>query len=440
MKKNLMLVAALTVCAVEAQVKLGVPFSDGMVLQRDRAVAVWGTADAGEKVSVSFADQTVSTTATTNGTWSLELAPMKASCESRTLTVKGAANELKVSDVLVGEVWFCSGQSNADVPLCSWNVHYRDAKGTMRARMTNKPLVRFNGRDRTWRPFTTKNLLSPSFSAMGVYFALELHNALGIPVGIFGAYVGGTAIERWTPPGGDLWRKYVSACAPYTMRGFIWYQGCANAKDGMGYVAKMHALYKGWSTSFKNPDLKLYYVQLAPWNGWKGRFGPQGIAVLQEAQEKYATEEKNAGMVVINDHGDLSDVHPTNKEIVGQRLALLALNRDYGWKDVKADSPTLKSWKIDGDKFVLSFNHVDSWYCTRWAVNGFEIAGADGKFVKAKVLNKLPQNRHLSGKDLIVTAPGITEPKKLRYLWSPPWTGELYNEADLPLGAFHIGD
>ena len=160
--------------------------------------------------------------------------------------------------------------------------------------------------------------------------------------------------------------------------------------------------------------------------------------------------EKNAGMVVINDCGNLFDIHPNDKETVGQRLALLALKHDYGFCDIKADSPTLKEWKIEGDKFVLSFNDAERWYLYRpdFSTNsGFEIAGADGRFVPATIVNlKLKENDRsksngaIDGKTLFIRAEGIVEPKKLRYLHSYPWHGALHNEVDLPLGAFHIGE
>ncbi len=483
------------VWSAEAKVELGVPFTDGVVLQRGREVPVWGTADAGEKVTVTFGEQSIATTAGTDGAWCVKLAPMEASCTGRVLK----ANDAEAKDVLVGEVWFCAGQSNAELPLCTRNPHFRDAKGALRAMMTHKPLVRFchQSNYRTsvtpkktpakpvqWKTFTPENLMRDnSFSAMGIYFALELHNALGIPVGIVGTYWGGTRIEPWTPASGFatvqscaaegtreifdaatfnaqkdakkmpfdriqdqprvLWNEMVEPWTPFAIKGFIWYQGCSNAGEGHGYAAKMHALYNGWAKEFRNPDLKLYFVQLAPW-------GYDKIAAIQEGQAIFAAAEKNAGMAIINDRGNLADVHPNDKETVGMRLAALALKRDYGFTGIKADSPTLKSWKIEGDKFILSFNDAEGWYLYNpdWSVaNGFEIAGADGKFVPAKIDNlKLKETKRyhsngiIEGRDLVIRADGVAEPKKLRYLFSPPWFGSLYNEAGLPLGAFHIGD
>ena len=213
-KMLLTIVAGAGLACAFAEVKLATPFADGMVLQRDAKTAVWGTADAGERVTVSFAGQSVSATADAEGRWLVRLAPMAASKEGRTLR----ANGVEVKDVLVGEVWFCCGQSNTDMPLVFGNPHYRDREGILLAGITNLKTVRcvfasdYKGsatprREATypvaWRPFTPENLGNPpSFSAMGVYFAIALHNALDVPIGIVGSYCGGSNIDAWTPRAG----------------------------------------------------------------------------------------------------------------------------------------------------------------------------------------------------------------------------------------------
>ena len=495
MKKLLVVSAMLAVVAVQAKVKLAAPFADGMVLQREMPVRVWGTADAGENVRVVFADAHADAVADKDGKWLVELPPMPASKVGRTL----AANDVRVSDVLVGEVWMCAGQSNTDCPIWGVNPRYRDGWGRMTLLSTSKPFVRLVKTPLVmsvepkldvaveWVKMTpelaeryAKGSKMPS--AMGYYYALELANALDIPVGLVDSSWGGTNIDAWTPRSGYeglkdldverswkvisqkdwkpemkkgpvngvnqqptvLWNGMVAAYAPMAIRGFIWYQGCHNAGEYQRYANKMHALYNGWAKEFRNPDLSLYFVQLAPW-------GNAGIANIQQAQAQFAAEEKNAAMAVINDVGNIWDIHPNDKRTVAKRLSLHALKRNYGWKQVRNESPTLKSWKVEGDRFVLSFNDAEGWYIynlDRSLTTGFEICGADGVWKPAKIVNLEESTRSemkvflgpLKGKDVLVAADGVAEPKKLRYLYSKPWFGSLYSDACLPLGAFHIGE
>ena len=495
MNRLLIVSAVLAVLSAEAKVRLAAPFTDGMVLQREMPVRVWGTADAGEKVQVIFADAAVNAVADSAGKWMVELPPMEACKTGRTLAV----NDLRVSDVLVGEVWMCSGQSNTDCPIWGYSPRYRDGWGSMMLTTTDRPFVRLVKTPRAmaldpkldvkveWRKMTpalwTEFKAGKALpSAMGYYYALELANALDIPIGIVDSSWGGTNVDTWTPRSGykglsgldverdwkmvpqkdwnasmakgpinaahkqtsALWNGMVAAYVPMTVRGFIWYQGCSNSREPERYANKMQALYNGWATEFRNPDLSLYFVQLAPW-------GFNGIALIQEAQAKFAAQEKNAAMAVINDVGNLKDIHPNDKRTVAKRLSLHALRRNYGWKNVQNESPTLKSWKIEGNKFVLSFNNADGFYLYNpdyTMKTAFELCGADGVWKPAKIANLkatgAPDRRRVlgpvDGNVIKVEADGVAQPKKLRYLYSAPWFGSLYGESGLPVGAFHIGD
>ena len=481
---------------VLAEVRLASPFADGMVLQRDREVSVWGTADAGEKVRVMFAGNEVTATADEAGAWSVRLPKMAASKEGRILTAMSEETKIPqtISDVLVGEVWYCCGQSNTELPLVGDNPHFSDRQGRLVAQMTRKPFVRFayaadykfSGEPRktapypiVWQAFTPENLTKgKSFSAMGVYFALELYSALDIPIGIVGSYWGGTMIDPWTPRTGYenhpelqdvadwkfipesewndsckkggfdrahqqpscLWNEMVAPWCPMTMRGFIWYQGCSNHRESERYCAKMHALYDGWAKEFENPNLKLYFVQLAPYEiPWWG---------LQLAQAKFAAEEPNAAMVTTVDIGNLADIHPNEKGTIGKRLAALALRHDYGFEDLVADAPTLRGICSEEGRLILSFNNAKRWYVYQpdWGVDyGFEIAGPDGEWKKAYLVNvndgakekkKWQTNGRCEGRDLILAADGVEKPMKVRYLYNRPWFGTVYADSGLPLGPF----
>lgn len=493
--RGFMAFAALAaVLPVLAEVRLAAPFTDGMVLQRDRPVRVWGTADAGERVTVTFAGQTVETAADAKGDWLLELAPMAASKEGRVLTANGA----EVNDVLVGEVWLCSGQSNCDVPVWGNSPRYRDGWGAMMLQSTVRPFVRLVKTPHLMSHVPVKDIrvewkkMTPDLlrecrggarmpSAMGYYYALELADELDVPVGIIDSSWGGSNIDSWTPSCGYdgktgvdieknwkpvpakewkdgmrpkktvinkahkqpfvLWNGMIAAYVPMTVRGMIWYQGCTNSGEPGRYAAKMHALYDGWAKEFRNGDFRLYFAQLAPW-------GAPAIAAIQEAQAAFAAAEPNAAIAVINDVGNLHDIHPNDKRTVAKRLSLHALKRDYGYDWLRSESPTLVSAKVEGDRFVLSFRDVDQWYIYNpdgSEGTGFEICGEDGVWKKAEIVNLLRRkNRNgvmkfygnIDGKDLIVRAEGVSDPKAVRYLHSEPWFGALYNEVCLPLGAF----
>ena len=492
-----------------AKVELATPFNDGMVLQRDRAVPVWGQADSGARVVVSFAGQKLEAKADARGGWRVDLNPMKASKEGRTLTVSAGGDTCRITDVLVGEVWFCSGQSNTDCPIWGPSPHYRDGQGAMIMQMTMKPFVRlvktplvgsavprFDYRAK-WMKMTPQTLSYDSRperfpSAMGYLFAFELANSLDIPVGLIDSSWGGTNIDSWTPPSGyqtvpalsdvaalpclpkaefdvsrtngvyksarnasiygknwiqqptALWNGMVAAYAPMAIRGLIWYQGCHNSSEPDRYCDKLHALYNGWAKEFGNSGLRFYFVQLAP-------FG-NGFCKLQMAQSKFAAEEENAAISVINDVGCLTDIHPNDKRTVARRLALHALKRDYGFDWIVDDSPTVKDWRIENGKFVLSFRNVREWhlYNEDWSLaNGFEITGTNGVWTAARIEGVENQQeagkQHgkcrgtISGTDLVVSAEGVDAPVRLRYLFQKPFKGNLYNEMDLPLGVFEVG-
>ena len=470
MKKLILPVLLAGTLTAEAKIEFGHPFADDMVLQRDLPVRIWGTADAGEKVKVSFAGQTTEAVADVRGDWRVELQPLTASAEPRTLTVSSAdqAEVVAVTNVLVGEVWFASGQSNMEMSLTGVQTRYRDAQGRLVSQWTKRPEVRFvhvppamgrtperhSAMRAVWKPVSPENV---QFSALAWYYAVELQAALNVPVGIVCGAVGGSRIQPFIPKEGfaaagldvtqetdpcSKWNRMINPWTPMTMRGVIWYQGCSNIAEHERYDRLMDALYKGWSVAFENPKLHLNFVQLAPW-------GDGRIACMQETQDHYAESEPNATMAVINDIGNFSDIHPSDKETVAKRLVALALKQDYGF-DIKAEAPGFKAARASDDLVEVSFENAE-WLSDYPDKSGswcrdFEIAGEDGAFVPAKILNyKLMYNlrgeRLLSCGDLIgsnvyLRAEGVAKPKKIRYLHKSPWDSQMFNEVGLPLKAF----
>ncbi|MDR0703384.1 MAG: 9-O-acetylesterase [Planctomycetaceae bacterium] len=497
--------ALLFVSDLRADVRLPEIFASNMVLQREMKVPVWGWAEPGEKVTVSFEGQNLSTETGADGRWSLQLEPLKAGGPF-TLTVKGK-NELKLENVLVGEVWLCSGQSNMEWGM-SRSTEYNDELPKV-----ENPKIRLFQIAKAWNQ-TPQDKLSaswklcnaeniPNFSAVGYYFGQKINADLEVPVGLINSSWGGTRIEPWTPPVGfqslptlsniaeevaakdptttfhktlvtktladyknwlETSEKNLAATklitpppvfpgqlAPYTnhqqpavlynamvhpfvplaLRGAIWYQGESNMSEGMVYAEKMKALIQGWRTVFNNPELGFYYVQLAPYvyGGDSTR-----LAYLWEAQAAVEKALPKTGMAVINDLvTNLKDIHPPSKKPVGQRLALLALNRTYGKTDIVAASPELEKMDIDGSSVVLHFTNAKE-LKTRDGKNPdwFEIAGADGVYHKADAT--------INGVTITLKNADVEKPYAVRFAWNQTAEPNVQNEAGLQLGSFRTGE
>ncbi len=489
-----------------AAIELGAPFSDGAVLQRGMKVPVWGTATPGNKIEVSFSGNKVKTVADADGKWMVSLPSMEACKEGRSLVVvergdgffASKVDEKIISDVLVGEVWFASGQSNMETPI--WhdgNSRYRDGKGAMMTSMTRLPLVRFiktprvygtPGRNKLkvgWKKFEPSSFVAPPesehwklLSAVAWYYARELHIALGVPVGIIDSSIGGTNIDAWTPREGyegcdqsiketaqykplfgkefrgskgakiygaqfqqptALFNAMVRDYTPMAMRGFIWYQGCNNNGESHLYCAKMHALYKGWSKAFENPSLKLYFCQLAPYkHNWLS---------LCMAQTRFAAEEPNAAMAVTSDIGNFDDIHPNDKETVAQRLVIHALKNDYGFEVPEANSPVAKKFSVSNSVVKIEFENAKSWYVYNRDLTydvPFELAGKDGVWKKAEIAVCKGCEKNwksmflISHPELYIKSAEVPEPVAVRYLGRDRTSGVLYNQASLPLGPFEM--
>ena len=499
---------------VQAKFSVAKVISDNMVLQREMKTPIWGKAAPGAEVTVKFADQTAKATAGKCGKWIAYLAPMQASKTNRTMTITCGKETITVKNILVGEVWLCSGQSNMEMPMWTTRPRWRAADGDKYVKMANYPQIRivitrpygtsvtpddtFNVK---WQPMSPNN--TSLFSATAFFFGTRLHQKLNIPIGLITSHWGGTRIEPWTPPCGfdtvpelqniadsvnakipgtktykrfadstqkayakwmadfvragennevlpmppafpeelktiditnrtptAIYNKMIVPYLPYAIRGAIWYQGCSNLRDGMLYAKKMQALLNGWRNVFRNPDMRFYFVQLAPYTYGNNK---TGLAQLWEAQQAFEdANDSKVGMAVINDVGDFKDIHPRDKKTVGYRLADLALSRDYGKKDIKALYPRLEKYEIKDGKFILSFKNVKKWKTAGGLskVDTFQLADATGDFKKAFVTVK--------GTQLVVWSDEVKNPVSLRYMWLHVCAGKLFNENGLPLGGFRI--
>jgi len=459
--------------ALRAEVRCAVVFGDHMVLQRGRPVLIWGEASPGEAVTVEFAGQHKSATTTPNGQWRVQLDPLPASAEARTLTVRGN-NTVAFADVLVGEVWLCSGQSNMEKQLGPRQGQKPTDNYEEEIRQANHPQLRLfqvphYGRPQTgvtglcWLVCTPETVQSTEFSAAGYFFGCELLRELGVPVGLIHASFGGTQIEAWMPAEAfaqspdlrelvhvhypawvegvqptELYQSMIVPVEPYTLRGFLWYQGetnCMNA-DGAIYTEKMRALIASWRVVWNDPAAPFYYVQLAPfdysrWDKFPKRLTPEALPLFWEAQTR-ALAIPHTGMVVITDLvADMHDIHPTNKRDVGLRLARLALAETYGRDDLLAQSPRFASMKaLPGGKIELGFSHTGAGLASRDGrpLNDFMVAGDDRRFVPADAV--------IQGDRVIVTSPQVAQPAAVRFAWDETANPNLVNSTGLPAISF----
>ena len=461
-----------TVVAAHADVRLHRVFTDHMVLQRNKPVPVYGSAEAGEKVTVAFGGQTLSTTADTMGNWQVMLPAMKENAKGQQMTIVGA-NTTTLNDVMIGDVWLCSGQSNMDMRLDACNrkqdidsadfpgIRYLDVKGWS-----------------VCQPETAGRISGTAF-----YFARKIYqeNSGTIPIGLIVAAFGGSPIDLWLAPEGlvdipvldPLWRepaltpevfdffhRFIHPLVPYGIKGAIWYQGENSERRVLSpdsYFLKMKALVEGWKRVWAMDDFPFYYVMIANWGKKPEDATPElkvgGWDADTRLQQANAMVIPHAGCASALDIGDSSTGdkvwdgwHPKDKLDVGERLALWALKNDYGRPEIVASGPVLKDVSISGSTVVCSFDNVGSglmvgskeWYQpTKEVVGGtlrhFVIAGGDGKWFAATAIIK--DNR------VLMSSPSVPEPRNISYAcWQNPEGCNLYNKEGLPAAPFYVED
>lgn len=478
MKSRLLfpLVLGLLVAFARADVACPVIFSDHMVLQRERPVAIWGTAAADEQVTVEFSNQRKTAKASADGKWRVDLDALPASKEPRLLTVRGN-NTLRFVDVLVGEVWFCSGQSNMEKQLGPRKGQKPTDNFEEATRQASHPLLRLfqvphysKPSDKIlglrWVACTPETVTATEFSAAGYYFGAELLAKLDVPVGLIHSSYGGTMIEAWTPreafehtpelaplltkpyqawvkgvQATELFNTMVAPYVPYTLRGFLWYQGESNlmAGDTAVYTLKLRTLIENWRTAWTAPDAPFYYVLIAPFrysprDKDPARLTTEALPLFWEAQVATAKIVPHTGFVVTTDIGNPKDIHPTNKRDVGLRLASLALAETYSKPNAFAQSPHLLSHEIIGSKIRLHFAPAGTGLKSRDGkpLDHFLIADADKNF--------LPASAMIDGDTVVVSSPDVAKPVAVRFAWSETANPNLVNSAGLPAIPFRTDD
>jgi sialate O-acetylesterase len=459
-----------------ADVTLPRIINHNMVLQRGQPVPIWGWAAPGERIAVEFQGQKKSATTDQTGRWEVRLSSLKASSDPAQMVVTGG-NRLVLTNILVGEVWLCSGQSNMEKPIGSQsgqkpvlNFEQELANADfpqirlfkVEKAMAASPLKDVNSRG--WFQCSSNAHETLKFSAAAYFMGRKIHLELGVPVGLIESSWGGTRIEPWTPPSGfesvkalhgkvelstsgekisnrtptALYNAMIAPLVPFAFRGALWYQGESNmidVPDGPIYADKMEALIRGWRKAWGMGNFSFYYVQLAPFTYFSDRDkprsdSPERLAEMWETQET-ALRIPNTGMVVTTDLvDDVKDIHPRNKQDVGDRLARLALAKDYHQRNVVWSGPVFRKVKFDNGRALIAFDHTDGGLMCKDGkpLSWFTIAGADQKFVSA--------NAVIDGDQVIVTSPEVTTPAAVRFAWHEKAMPNLFNGAGLPARPF----
>jgi sialate O-acetylesterase len=449
-------------------------FGDHMVLQSGQPVPVWGWAGPGEAITVRFAGQEKHATAAAgDGRWDVRLDPLTVSSQPAELTVSGS-DTTTFKDVLVGEVWLCSGQSNMEKPMGEQRgqkptIDYQQelsAANYPEIRLLKVPRARTAApvRDFTaaWTPCDPVSLDHSKISATGYFFARKLYQELKEPIGVIDSSYGGTRIELWISPEGfaavpslaeyakaaltpgrkvddaelsTCYRGQIYPLIPFALRGFLWYQGESNVGvyDSPLYADKMTALVNCWRAAWGR-EASFYYVQIAPLLYHVIRsnqvVSPEAEPKLWEAQTA-SMRLPHTGMIVTTDLvDDLTDIHPRDKKDVGERLARWALADDYGRKEIEVSGPLFRSMEIQGNKAILHFDHVGGGLVSKdkKPLTWFDVAGPDKLF--------FPATAAIEGDSVVVTSPKVSSPAAVHFGWDEAACPNLFNQAGLPAVPF----
>lgn len=429
-----------------------------MVLQQKTEVTIWGWCDAAEKIKLktSWDTTTYTTVGSSSAKWSMRVKTPTAGGPYQ-ITIDGN-NKTVLEDVLIGEVWICSGQSNMEMSV-TWGLPYQDEV----TNATDKN-IRFFYIPRTTADYPQDDVKSEwvvcnpedmkRFSAAGYFFGKTLRQNLNVPVGLINASWGGTPAEVWTPieeinnnsllksaaeklSPSDWWpvtpastyNGMIYPVTKYTIAGAIWYQGEANVKTASTYTQLLSTMITAWRKAWQK-DFPFYYVQIAPFAGYGDN---SSSAFLREAQTK-ALATPNTGMVVVTDLVDnINDIHPKMKKEVGVRLANYALAQTYGKQGIVYKSPSYKSMKVEKDKIRIYFDNADNGLMSKdKTIHEVFIAGEDQNFV--------PANAKIDRNTIVAWTDKVKKPVAVRFAFRNASLPNLFSKEGLPVDPFRTDE
>lgn len=459
-----------------AQLKMPSLFGDNMVLQQNSRVSVWGKGTAGEKVHVkpSWTDTGYETEVSGDGEWKLEINTVSAGGPFE-MCVSSGRDTIHLSNISLGEVWICSGQSNMAMPVRGYTS--QPVKGALQTVLespayTDRIRIFNVARDSScivrddctgkWSEATTSSVASTSAVAYG--FAVRLTEALGVPVGIIVSAFGGTRIESWVPgerlgealegviPERDIKKKYsirntgrkkpdqvgtiynamIAPLAPYAAKGFLWYQGCSNRKDYSHYAQMQTAMVDAWRNAWGDTDssMPFCFVTIAPYS--YGNSGDTSRARLVESQLKSLETIPNSYAAISEAYGEEDCIHPSDKWPVADQLAWNALVNEYGFSGLPSGYPYIERYETDGDSIVIYFANAANGLCPSYGekIEGFMIAGKDRRFHKAEAEILVKPSR------VVVRSPEVKSPVAVRYSFQNYSGANLTGISGVPVPPF----
>lgn len=444
--------------AFASELSLPAMFADNMMLQQQTQAPIWGKDAPNTPISITTSwGASASTNADENGRWQLSIATPKAKLDSAyTIDISGS-NDFTINNVQIGEVWLCSGQSNMDMPvkgfsgqpvegsnkaiLFSKNKDIRLFKVTRN--VSHTPLDNLQGQ---WLSASPKSV--SDFSAVCYFHGKRLNEALDLPIGLIATTWGGTHAEAWTPaetiqklnlslaekPAEQVSHRHPSALynamvhplIGYSLKGFLWYQGESNRARSAQYTELLSQMIASWRSAWGNNELPFYYAQISPFDYSKNI----NSSFLREAQLKVMDVAEHTGMAVTLDVGDCNNIHPAKKRQVGERLALWALAKDYGFSSIGYSGPVYKSMSVEDGKASLQFDYTDMGLAGRnTEIDGFTIAGKDKQFYPATA-------KVSKGSKLSVWSENVKQPVAVRYAFENCPRATLFNTYGLPASSF----
>jgi sialate O-acetylesterase len=460
---TVLIVSVICSFSLYGEVKLPAIFSDNMVLQQKTDAAIWGTAakNSTVKVTTSWNGKSYTARAGSDGKWKVKVATPSAGGPYEVSVSDGAT--LKLKNVLIGEVWVCSGQSNMEMPMKGYMN--QPIKGSNEAIATSSnPAIRlftvtkasnlqpqddFTG---GWKNCEPENV--STFSATAYYFGLMLNKVLNVPIGLINSSWGGTRVEPWISEEGFikfdfitmpdknqtgtlspqtptvLFNAMISPMVGYGIRGAIWYQGESNRNEADKYTLLLPGMVENWRSLWGVGEFPFYYVQIAPFD-----YGTSGLssAYLREAQLKASTAIPNMGMASIMDIGEKANIHPADKKTGSDRLAFLALVNTYGKSGFTGSGPVMKEMTVAGSVVKLTFNNASNGLTSFGKeLTCFEVAGANKRFY--------PASAFLTGSGVTLFSPSVAEPVAVRYAFKDFIVGDLFNIEGLPASSFRTDD